>query len=276
MSNPLLTSRSHGLVKRCRALHLAKGRRQQNAFLIEGTNAVEAALTHHWPLQTILAHPDETELSRRAEQAGHAVTRAAQTVLEAAADARTAPPILAIGTLPAPLDDFDLDGLLLVIDGAGDPGNIGTMLRAADAAGASQIILTAGSADVYQPKIVRSAAGSLFALPPLNLSNRAPEHLARILGEKQIPIITAQTRGGAGAFEFEWPRRCALIMGHETRGISAAFETNHAAVSIPVWGRAESLNVAMAATVLCYAWANATKPTATKPTYPSRSAPSRS
>ncbi len=255
MSEFIITSRSHDLVKKCRALQTSKGRRQYNAFLIEGRNAVEAALDNNWPLQEILALPDETELSDRAAFNSHAVTRVVETVMQAATELRTPPPILAIGALPDTVDDFASDGLILIIDGAGDPGNIGTMLRAADAAGASQIILTAGSADVYQPKIVRSAAGSLMAMPPINLRNRAPENIARMLNEKQIPIVTAQTRGGADAFKFAWPRRCALVLGHETRGVSAEFESAGAGVTIPIYGRAESLNVAMAATVLCYAWA---------------------
>ncbi len=255
MSASVLTSRSHDLVKKCRALQTSKGRRQHNAFLIEGENAVEAALIHNWPLQEVLALPDETALSKRALDTSHVLKRVSPSVMEAATDLRTPPPILAIGTLPAPTDDFESDGLILVIDGAGDPGNIGTMLRAADAAGAGQIILSAGSADVYQPKIVRSAAGSLFALPPVPLNDRAPENIVELLQRKQIPIITAQTRGGADAFGFAWPRRCALILGHETRGVCASFTEAGAGVTIPVYGRAESLNVAMAATVLCYAWA---------------------
>ena len=258
-SGSVLTSRSHDLVKKCRALHSNKGRRQHNAFLIEGRNAVEAALNHNWPLQEILALPEETELSERAAASSHAVMRAAPIVMEAATDARTPPPIIAIGTLPAPVADFENDGLILVIDGAGDPGNLGTMLRAADAAGANKVILTAGSADVYNPKVVRSAAGSLFALPPVNLADNSPAHIVKLLREKNIPIITAQTRDGADAFEFAWPRRCALVLGHETRGISLEFESAGTGVTIPVYGGAESLNVAMAATVLCYAWARGTK-----------------
>ena len=259
MSDFVLTSRSHALVKKCRALQTAKGRREHNAFLIEGRNAVEAALNHDWPLQEILALPDETELSQRAQGADLDVTRAAASVIEAATDLRTPPPIIAIGTLPATVENFESDGLILIIDGANDPGNVGTMLRAADAAGASQIILSAGSADVYGPKIVRSAAGSLLAMPPVNLENRSPQNIARLLREKQIPIVTAQTRGGADAFEYRWPRRCALVLGHETRGVSAEFADAGAGVTIPIYGRAESLNVAMAATVLCYAWAQTTK-----------------
>ena len=259
MPDTVLTSRSNDLVKKCRALQTAKGRRQHNAFLLEGRNAVEAALDFNWPLQAILALEGETELSNRALSSSHGVTRVSETVMQAATDLRAPPPILAIGTLPNTVEDFDCNGLVLIIDGAGDPGNIGTMLRAADAAGASQIILSAGSADVYAPKIVRSAAGSLMALPPLHLTNRSPANLARMLNEKQIPIVTAQTRGGADAFAFPWPRRCALVLGHETRGVSAEFADAGNGVTIPIYGRAESLNVAMAATVLCYAWARSTK-----------------
>ena len=258
MSDSVLTSRSHALVKKCRALQGAKGRRQYNAFLLEGRNAVEAALDFNWPLQEILALPDEIELSRRAQSGGSLVTRAATTVLQAATEMQTPPPIIAIGELPALVTDFESDGLILIIDGAGDPGNIGTMLRAADAAGARQILLTAGSADVYQPKIVRSAAGSLLALPPVNLTDRSPQNIAQMLKQKQIPIVTAQTRGGANAFNYAWPRRCALVLGHETRGVSAQFADAGTGVTIPIYGRAESLNVAMAATVLCYAWAQST------------------
>ena len=255
----VLTSRSHDIVKKCRALQSAKGRRQHNAFLLEGRNAVEAALINNWPLQEILALPDEIELSDRAQSSSHVVTRVAENVMQAASELRSPPPILAIGVLPAPVEDFECDGLILVIDGAGDPGNVGTMLRAADAAGASQIILSAGSADVYQPKIVRSAAGSLLRMPPVNLADRSPENIVRLLNQKRIPIVTAQTRGGADALAWTWLHRSALVMGHETRGVSAPFASAGSGVTIPIFGRAESLNVAMAATVLCYAWAQATR-----------------
>ena len=253
-SSAPITSRGHQTVKLCRALASSKGRREHGLFLIEGTNAVGAALDCAWPLREILALPDESELSGRAENAGILVTRARVEVLAAASDARTPPPILALGELPKTVEDFDLDGLLVVIDGANDPGNVGTILRAADAAGAERVILTAGSADVWQPKVVRGAAGSLFSLPPLNLSDRSPENIAALLEAKEIPIVAAQAHGGANALEWEWPRRCALVLGHERRGISAAFAASQA-VTIPIYGRAESLNVAMAATLLCYAWA---------------------
>ena len=223
-------------------------------FLIEGANAVSAAIEAKWPLDEVLVSPD-SEFVSRLESAEIPYRIATREVLEAACDAQTPPPVLAIGTLPGFVDEWDLTGLLLVIDGVSDPGNIGTLLRAADAAGAQRVILTEGSADVWSPKVVRAAAGSLFSLPPLNLRNRSASSIADVLSTKEIPIFTAQAHSGNSMLETVWPRRCALVLGHETRGISVEFATG-TAVTIPVYGRAESLNVAMAGTLLCYAWAN--------------------
>lgn len=230
---PPISSRQHPLVKLCRALQNSKGRREHGLFLIEGQNAVEAALNAHWPLREVLARENETELSARAREAGIEVRRAAIEVLEAASDAQTPKSILALGELPPPIKNFDLSGLMLIIDGVSDPGNVGTLLRAADAAGVEKVILTEGSADVWSPKVVRSAAGSLFALPPLQLANRSPKSLARMLEEKQIPILSAEAHCGQSAFEFAWPRRCALALGHETRGISSEFQSVATPVTLP-------------------------------------------
>lgn len=250
-----ITSRQHPLVKLCRALHEGKGRREQGLFLIEGKNAVEAALSEGWALREVLALEREMELSARAEAMGVPVRRIASEAMEAATEAQTKLPILALGELPEAQTDFSLDGLLVVVDGVADPGNIGTILRAADAAGAEKVVLTNGSADPWGPKVVRSAAGSLFSLPPLGLPDRSPAALVAILRAKEIPLVTAEAHGGQNCYEFSWPRRCAVILGHETRGISAEFAQSAAIeATIPVFGGAESLNVAMAGTLLCYAW----------------------
>jgi TrmH family RNA methyltransferase len=143
--------------------------------------------------------------------------------------------------------------LLLVLDGIGDPGNVGTLIRSADAAGAGRIALTPNSVDAFGPKVVRASAGSLFHLPP-PLLDRA-EGLARVLQQQEIPLIVAVAHGGQSCFEYSWPTRCALVLGHETRGISPVLEDAATArVTIPIYGRAESLNVAAAGAVLLYAW----------------------
>jgi TrmH family RNA methyltransferase len=145
--------------------------------------------------------------------------------------------------------------MTLVIDGVSDPGNVGTLLRAADAAGTKNVIATSGSCDLYSPKVVRSAAGSLFSLQILNLENNSTESVAQWLQASEIPIVTAEAHGAANCYEMAWPQNCALVLGHERRGISPEFsEIATHKTTIPIYGNAESLNVAMAGTLLLYAW----------------------
>lgn len=235
-------------------MHRAKGRRESGLFLIEGRNAVEAALRTDFLIREVLADENERELSELALDKGLVVRRATPEILAYASEAQSALPILALGEIPAPRE-ADFPDFTLVLDQISDPGNVGTLWRAADAAGVGGV-LSVGGADAWSPKVVRSAAGSLFHLPPLESSNEAPEAAISRLRAGNVAIISAQAHGAPSCFDFEWPQRAALVLGHETRGISAAFESAaDFSVSIPVFGRAESLNVAMAGTVLLFAWA---------------------
>jgi TrmH family RNA methyltransferase len=253
MSSPLLHSRAHPLLKIGRSLHEAKGRREHALFLIEGANAVGAALKNDWPLREVFALEEERELSSQAELRGLPVRRASRDWLAGMSDSQTPPPLIAWGELPPPVDDFELEqGLLVVLDGVGDPGNVGTLWRASHALGASKIIASRGTADVWNPKVVRSAAGSLFALPPVALRDNSPGNIARLLGEKGIEVVRADAHGDLDLSSFKWPTRAALVLGHETRGVSEEFAG--ASVTIPLPGNAESLNVAMAGTIFLWEW----------------------
>ncbi|MBW3636453.1 MAG: RNA methyltransferase [Armatimonadetes bacterium] len=249
----IISSRRHPLIQLARALHSGKGRRENGLFLIEGRNAVAAALESEFPLREILAAPNEHELSERALDLGLPVRRVESEILAYAGEAQTATSILAFGELPVPSRGLEFPASTLVLDGISDPGNVGTLWRAADAAG-MRGVASVGGADPFSPKVVRSAAGSLFHLPPLGGEDVAA--LIETLSAQSVPIVTAEAHGGQNCFGFAWPARFALVMGHETRGISPAFAAAASArVSIPTFGRAESLNVAMAGTILMYAWA---------------------
>jgi TrmH family RNA methyltransferase len=172
-------------------------------------------------------------------------------VLESLSEAQNAPDVIAVAKMPAPRD-LQLDSLTLVLDEIGDPGNVGTLIRTADAVGASEIVLTSGSADAWSPKVVRSSAGSVFHLPPQS-STRI--ELISLLKSQNVPIVAAVAHQGEDCFRFRWPSRCALVLGHETRGISPELEeAADSRVTIPMFGKAESLNVASAGAVLLYAW----------------------
>jgi TrmH family RNA methyltransferase len=172
-------------------------------------------------------------------------------------EAQTPTEVIALAALPqGTFDATDLKrddtALVLVLDGVGDPGNVGTLIRTADVAGATNCVLSPQSADAYGPKAVRAAAGSVFHL---QVTSSTQEALLQQLRSANLPLVTAVAHGGEDCFSFAWPQCCALILGHETRGISAVLDEAAAhRVTIPNYGRAESLNVAAAGAVLLFAW----------------------
>lgn len=254
---PVLASRQNPICKLVRSLHTPKGRREQGLFLAEGRNAVEAALAANWPVRKLLCSEDKIRdwLRHDPQLNIQAVTPA---ILEYLSEAQNNPGVLALCALPQQSAELAFSGCLLVLDGIGDPGNIGTLIRSADATGAGSVLCTATSADPFSPKAIRSSAGSALHIPPLQLPDHSPEAVVRQLQAQNIPIITADAKAEISCFEYQWPEKCALILGHETRGVSPHFA--HAAtvqLKIPIYGHAESLNVAMAGTVMLYAWRNA-------------------
>ena len=144
--------------------------------------------------------------------------------------------------------------LVAVLAEAQDPGNAGTIIRTADAAGADAVVLVRGSVDATNPKVVRSTAGSLFHLPVLTGADLG-EALEALDGAG-LAVLAADGSGPVGLFDADelLARPCAWLFGNEARGLAPeALERAEAVVSVPVPGAAESLNVAAAAAVCLYA-----------------------
>lgn len=139
--------------------------------------------------------------------------------------------------------------LVVVLDGLQDPGNAGTILRAAEAFGATGVLLVKGSVSPYNPKAVRASAGSLFRVP---LATGLDAALARTaLEQRRLDIYAALPSGQKSLTQTDLTRRCALIVGSEGRGVSQRLRSAAEDLRIPTSG-VESLNAAMAATVLLY------------------------
>lgn len=144
--------------------------------------------------------------------------------------------------------------LVAVLAEAQDPGNAGTIIRTADAAGADAVVLVRGSVDATNPKVVRSTAGSLFHLPVLR--GAGLEKVLEALDGAGLAVLAADGSGPVGLFDADelLARPCAWLFGNEARGLAPeALERAEAVVSVPVLGAAESLNVAAAAAVCLYA-----------------------
>jgi TrmH family RNA methyltransferase len=142
-------------------------------------------------------------------------------------------------------------GNVLVLDRVQDPGNIGSLIRPADAAGFCGVIAMSGAGDPYGPKSVRAAAGALFRAPVL-FAKDADEAVC-LLASAGKRVIVADARGGLSCYEADLARDIALVIGNEGRGPSKTF-SEHASltVSVPMPGGAESLNAAAAAAVLMF------------------------
>jgi len=165
-------------------------------------------------------------------------------VIDRLASTESPQPVLAVVRIPAPPLDLAAAGLVVVADRIADPGNLGTILRSAEAAGFEAVVVTAGSVDPFNPKVVRASAGSLFRMPVLHADLTAV-HAAGLR-----TVGTSSHRGSAHT-EADLTGRIALVVGNEARGLPDDAAVDEW-VTIRHHGRAESLNVAMAATVLCF------------------------
>jgi len=135
-------------------------------------------------------------------------------------------------------------GLVVVADGIADPGNLGTILRSAEAAGVGVVVLTPGTVDPFNPKVVRASAGSLFHVPVVAAG------LADV-GAAGMRLLGTSSHRGTPHDDVDWTGRVAIVLGSEAHGLPDDAPVDEW-VRIAHAGRAESLNVAMAATVLCF------------------------
>jgi TrmH family RNA methyltransferase len=175
-----------------------------------------------------------------------------QGVLERISDTVTPQGIVGIvGIAPCPLDSLRSTGLVVVLEDVRDPGNVGAIVRSADAAGADAVICLAGTSDLYNPKVVRASAGSLFHLPVV-----VDADVARVIGflrARRCSLLASVATGGFDYAIEPWPDSSALVLGNEASGISTDLRAQcDGAISIPIAGAAESLNVAMASAVLLF------------------------
>ena len=229
-------------------------RQAERVFVAEGVKVVSEALAAGVPVEAVFAAPGAPgDLLDRASAAGARIHALAPGVLERVADTVRPQPVIAT----VPYVDVDLEALrgadfVVVCVDVRDPGNAGTVLRSAEAAGAGGVICCSGSVDVYNPKAVRASAGSLFHVPVVNGGN-AVDVLVR-LGEWGLRRLGAVAGRGSDYTASDLVGPTALVLGNEASGLPAAVSAGSldGEITIPMAGRAESLNVGMAAAVLCF------------------------
>jgi TrmH family RNA methyltransferase len=235
----------------------SRARTRSGRFLLEGAQGIEAALAAGCRPARLFA--TEQAAARHQDLVAAARARGAEiSVVDPSllADlAQTVTPQGLVAVLPSvvrPLDDLPPQPrLVCVLAEVRDPGNAGTVLRAADAFGADALVTTAGSVDLESPKAVRASAGSLFHLPVV--AGAGWPELAAALRHRDLLLVGADPHAEASVEQAPLERPCALVLGNEAHGLPAAVRDDlDLRVRLPQYGRAESLNLAAAAAVLLY------------------------
>jgi len=263
-----VTSRNARFQQWAALLENRSKRQRSGEFIVQGVRPITLALRNEWPIREVLYDADGAAspglLSQWARETLDAVAVpkvavAAELMHELGGKTDASPELLAVAALPA--DDLARipagPGMLAVVfDRPASPGNLGTLVRSADAFGASGVIVTGHAADVYDPRSVRASTGSLFSLPVV----RAPSHRpvldwAAALRTRGVALSVVGTdeHGDLDVAGVDFTRPTLLVVGNETAGLSAAWRDacDHLA-RIPMLGTASSLNAAMAASITLY------------------------
>ena len=253
-----ITSMSNLRIRRIAELRRkARLRRETGLFLIEGTRLCadtpdasieEVYVTEEWYRS---AAPD---LSGRLQ--GHPFTIVSEEVMAKAADTATPQGILCIAKIPVFRRQDLLGGessspLLLVLEDLQDPGNLGTIFRTAEAAGATGILMSRGTVDLFNPKVVRATMSAVFRMPFMISADLAADLAA--LREEGIRSYAAHLGGDRAYDALPLTEGCAFLIGNEGNGLSDRLtQAADEKIIIPMSGRAESLNAAMAAGILMF------------------------
>lgn len=255
----MISSTRNARVRAAAGLARRKEREARGRYLIEGPHGVADALADGAVVEVFATPEGAGTVADAARRAGVGVTLVTEKVMGRLSDAVTPQGVVAVARQPRwrPADIVGRPGPLVVLCEISDPGNAGTIVRTCDAAGAAGVVLTEGSVDPFNPKAVRAAAGSLTHLPVL--AGPPVEEVLASCREQGRAVVALDVGGDRELGRDPLPPPpLALVFGSEAHGLPGTVrEAVDAAVSIPRFGRAESLNLAAAVAVAAYAaaWA---------------------
>jgi len=242
----LITSIQNERVKQWHKLKQRKHREREHKFLIEGFHLIEEAYKSKWPIETIIVLE---QITLPEWMMSFEIVIVNETVFNHLAQTKSPQGMMAV--VKKRHMTPSLNGHVLLLDAIQDPGNLGTILRTADAAGFATVYLGKGTVDVYNDKVIRATQGSLFHLSLIScelgeiieqLKKKSYTILATDLSEQTVNYSTVKPID-----------KGALILGNEGAGIKQQYiNASHIRIKIPIYGKAESLNVSVAAGILMY------------------------
>lgn len=235
-------------IKQWKKLLTRKERDKTGLFLAEGYHLVEEGLKADRIQHIIIA--EDQELPRNLDYGPTPITVVTKEIMKELSDTETPQGIIAV-CWQERTGQGEINGsAFLLLDAVQDPGNLGTLIRTADAAGIDAVIAGPGTVDIYNPKVIRSAQGSHFHIPVIR--DELNKWIEKLQKDK-IPVYGTALENGADFREIAPSRSFALLVGNEGRGVSKELlELTDKNLYIPIYGKSESLNVAVAAGILMY------------------------
>lgn len=254
-----ITSSKNSIIKEIKSLKLRKYREELGLFFIEGLRMAEEAVKENARIVRVLMSDRFAEgeaadsIIRWSEKSGCQAIVIPDSLFEEISDTKTPQGILMV----AKSRFYEVDEILgnknylLVLDSIQDPGNLGTIIRTADAAGFTGMIISKGCVDAYNPKVLRSTMGSIFRMPLCFADSL--ENVLKKIKLKGIRVYASHLSAKESCYEINLTNNIAIIIGNEANGISdEVLPYADKLVKIPMYGRTESLNASIAAGVLMF------------------------
>lgn len=255
-----IESKENSIIKKIKQLKIKKNREQYNQFIIEGVHLIEESIKNNIQIDFIvygdsfLENEYNKELISLLIKKDIIIYNVSDQLFKIITDTETPQGILGVVKKPYFIEHDILSqpkSNIVILDRIQDPGNMGTILRTADAAGIDGVIIIKGSVDVYLPKTIRSAVGSIFRIPIFHMDD--PIDVIKLLKKYNKKMIA--TSPSAKNFYYDLPlaEDIAMIIGNEANGVSKAFLENvDHVVKIPMLRDTESLNASIAASIMMY------------------------
>lgn len=260
IQSELISSRSNRVVKYLKSLGLARNRQRDGRFLIEGVRIVEEAVEREGCVEKLIVTPQALHNDRvaamveSANEAGVDIMWVADRVMDYISETKTTQGIMA-QVRPVQFTEDDLEKgqipIVVVAHMLQDPGNIGTLIRVAEAAGIGGVVTTPGTVNFYNPKALRATMGSIFRIPSIKTDSL--EGFIDRFKKKGYRIAAAMVSVKTRYFDLDYSEPTVLILGQEGTGLPVeAYNLTDTQISIPMATMIDSLNVAGAASVILY------------------------
>ena len=230
-------------------------RREQGLFVVEGRREIERALLSGFAAEEIYFCPEilpESELGPLADATGSIFSISNKAYAKIAYREGTEGAVALMHTPQRALSDLNLppDALVIVLESVEKPGNLGAILRSADASGAAAVIVCDPLTDIYNPNVVRASTGAIFTVPTVTCTS---EEAAELLSSLNFRIVTAQLQDSRVYYDVDFTRATAIVFGTESTGLTPfGRERSDAKIMIPMMGHMDSLNVATSVAILSY------------------------